>query len=69
MAAACAARRRATPTLWAAAAALQIITTGLTVATALTASAVTRDREPEITRSVFAAAPHRPSARWWAGPG
>jgi hypothetical protein len=40
--------------LWAAAAAPQIITTGLAVATALTASATMRDRDPEITWSVFA---------------
>jgi hypothetical protein len=41
--------------VWAAAAALQIITTGLTVATALTVKAMTRDLDPDTTRSVFAA--------------
>jgi hypothetical protein len=56
MAAVCSARRRARPTLWAAAAAAQIVTTGLTVATALTAKAAMRVRDPESTWSQFAAA-------------
>jgi hypothetical protein len=47
---------RATPTLWAAAAAPQIITTGLVVATALIARTAMRDRAPEITCSQFAVA-------------
>jgi hypothetical protein len=54
MAAACAALSRATPTLWAAAAAPQIITTGLAVATALTARAAIRRLGPEITCPQFA---------------
>jgi hypothetical protein len=54
MAAACAALSRATPTLWAAAAAPQIIATGLTVATALTARTAIRGLRPEITCSQFA---------------
>jgi hypothetical protein len=49
MAAVCSARRRARPILWAAVAAAQIVTTGLTVATALTAKATMRVRAPEST--------------------
>jgi hypothetical protein len=49
--------RRATPTLWAAAAAPQIITIGLAVATALTAIAATRNCCPETTCPQFAVAP------------
>ncbi|HEX6476862.1 MAG TPA: hypothetical protein VF005_06275 [Acidimicrobiales bacterium] len=56
MAADCAALSRATPTVWAAAAAPQIITTGPTVATALTARAAIRRLGPEITWSQFAVA-------------
>jgi hypothetical protein len=67
MAAVCWAWRRARPTLWAAAAVLQIITTGLTVATTLTVKAMTRDLDPETTSSVFAAVTCCPFCRGVGG--
>jgi uncharacterized protein YndB with AHSA1/START domain len=53
--------------LWAAAAALQIITIGLTVATALTVRATRRDLDPETTWSVFAAVTCCPFCRGGGG--